>query len=47
MSDTENKTDQDKSESDQQTEDTGQQTKPKAPPSRGRTFGGTGAEKRG
>lgn len=34
-------------ESGQQKPDTQEQTKPKAPPSRGRTFGGTGAEKRG
>lgn len=43
----ENSTEKDKSESDKQTSDTGQQTKPKTPPQRGRTFGGSGAEKRG
>lgn len=47
MSDTENEEVKDKSESDKPTENTGHQTKPKLPPLRGKTFGGTGAEKRG
>lgn len=38
---------EDTSESEQETSDTGQQAKPTVPPRRGRTFGTTGAEKRG